>query len=63
MTMYRLLNNGRLPFLPVPPNPITFKDKEKAIKRRIMGDKIPRPSEASQTISDIVLKACEYDKK
>ena len=61
MTMYRLLNNDRLPFLPAAPNPITFKDKDDAMKRRLKGEKIPRPSWGDQNLSNAVLKACEYD--
>lgn len=63
LVMYRLLNKGRLPFLPEAPNPITANDREEALKRRFMGEKLPAPCNADEELSTIVLKACAYDPK
>ena len=63
LVMYRLLNKGRLPFLPEAPNPITANDREEALKRRFTGEKLPAPCNANEELSAIVLKACAYDPK
>ncbi len=63
LVMYRLLNKGRLPFLPEAPNPITANDREEALKRRFTGEKLPAPCNADEELSAIVLKACAYDPK
>ena len=63
IVMYRLLNENRLPFLPPYPQQIYFKDKEAAAKKRIDGEPLPKPSKATEELSNIILKACEYDPK
>ena len=47
LVLYRMLNKNRGPFLPQPPNDITFAGREQALARRISGE--------------IVLKACAFD--
>ena len=63
LVMYRLLNNGRLPFLPPAPAPITPDDRENAIIRRMKGEELPAPCAADPALSRIVLKACAFDPK
>ncbi len=64
MVLYRLLNHGRAPFSPVYPNPISFDDRDTALMRRMSGEPIPPPHAiAPCSITDAVLKACEYDPK
>ena len=60
LVLYRLLNGNRLPFLPVNER-ITNEDSDKAVMRRISGEKIPAPKNADAELSAIVLKACAYD--
>lgn len=60
MVMYKLLNNGRLPFMPPAPQPIKLNDNEEAISRRMRGDSIPAPVNASPRLAKIVQKACAY---
>jgi len=62
LLMYRLANGQRLPFLPLPPNEIIYSDNEKAIKRRMDGEKIPAPAFVGAELSDIILKMCAYDR-
>jgi len=63
IVMYKLLNRGRLPFLPPPPGTITAEDAERALLRRMSGEELPLPVNAGESIGTIVLKACSYYKK
>ncbi|MBQ7060385.1 MAG: protein kinase [Clostridia bacterium] len=60
IVLYRLLNNGRLPFLPPAPQRITPDDKEKSLVRRMMGDPMPLPCDAQDMLGRVVLKACAF---
>ena len=63
LVMYRLLNNNREPFLPADKQMIFFRDREDALVKRMGGDPIPPPAEASNELSDIILKSLSYDKE
>lgn len=63
IVMYRLLNENRTPFLPAYPAPITYSDRESAIKQRISGAPIPPPKNAYGRLAEIVLKACSFHPK
>ncbi|HWR61407.1 MAG TPA: protein kinase [Clostridia bacterium] len=63
IVMYKLLNRGRLPFLPPPPGIITAGIAEKALLRRMSGEELPLPVNAGDSLGAIVLKACSYEKK
>ena len=63
IVLYRLCNNNRAPFLPAYPATISFKDRENAIARRIMGEAIPAPSTADSALAEVILKACAYNPK
>lgn len=61
MVLYWLLNQRRIPFLPLYPVAVTEQLEEQAIERRVRGEKIPFPFYGSEQLKRIVLKACEYD--
>lgn len=61
MVMYRLLNCNREPFLPLPPSRFTFEDREQALIRRMQGEQLPAPAKASERLSEIIIKACDFD--
>jgi len=63
IVMYKLLNKGRLPFLPLPPEAITVDDTERSAARRMSGEKLPLPADSEENLGSIILKACSYDKK
>ena len=63
MVMYKLLNFNREPFLPLPPQVFTFEEHEQAFINRMKGVPLPKPANASERLSEIVLKACEYNPK
>ena len=59
--MYRILNNNRMPFMPLPPNSILFGDVEKAVKRRVSGEIIPVICGVSDEMNRILLKATSFN--
>lgn len=63
LVMYWLLNERRLPFLPLPPKSPTYDETETARHRRFIGEKLPEPKNGSEALKRIVLKACAFDPK
>ena len=63
LVLYRMLNKNRGPFLPQPPEAITFASREQALARRISGEPLPRPFYGEGRLGEIVLKACAFDPK
>lgn len=61
IVLYRLLNRNRTPFLPAPPEPITARNREEALVRRLSGEQMPVPYYAQGRLGEIVLRACAYD--
>lgn len=60
MVLYRLLNKNRGPFIPLDKQLITFRDKEEAMEKRMRGDKLPAPAEASPEMADIILRLSAF---
>lgn len=60
LVLYSFLNRGRLPFYPLDKNQISFADRENAMDRRMRGDEVPAPADASAQIAAVILKACAY---
>lgn len=60
LVLYRLLNEDRMPFLESKQlrSPLEL---ERAIERRIQGEAIPIPIEASPEMADLILRACAFD--
>ena len=63
LVLYRMLNKNRGPFLPQPPEAITFSSREQALVRRISGEPLPCPFYGEGRLGEIVLKACAFDPK
>lgn len=61
LVLYRLLNHNRLPFMNLEKQFITYRDKENALNRRISGEQMEKPADASEKLSEVILKACSYD--
>ena len=61
IVMYRYLNNNRTPFLPQPPEMITYNKSEEALTRRMRGEELPPPVNASKELARIILKACSFE--
>ena len=64
IVLYKFLNNRRLPFLDPSGNsdgPIGYKRQiDLAISRRLDGEPLPPPCDASEKTAAIILKACSY---
>ena len=61
IVLYRLLNKNHLPFLETEKQLTNPLEREKAVNRRINGEPLPPPSEASPATADLILWACEPD--
>ncbi len=60
LTLYQLLNRGRMPFLPPAPAPILPEAREEALMRRMSGETLPQPLDASLRLYRVIQKACAY---
>ena len=62
LVIYRMLNNGQLPFLKPDVIP-TADERERSLQRRLQGEPLPAPAAGSAPLKAVVLKACSYDRK
>lgn len=62
IVLYKLRNHNRLPFISLKKQLITYRDKEEALNRRMAGEKLPVPAEAGEAFTEVILKACAYDR-
>jgi len=60
LLMYKLLNHGRMPFMPHYPNEIRYKHSEEALERRLAGEPLTLPAQAEDILGEIILKACAF---
>ncbi|MBE6715506.1 MAG: zinc-ribbon domain-containing protein [Ruminococcaceae bacterium] len=63
LVLYKLLNGNMLPFLDPSKQLLTASERKNAVDRRIKGEPIPAPSNASTEMADLVLCVCEHDPK
>ena len=63
LVLYWLLNERRLPFLPLPPAKMKAGMEEEGRYRRLSGEPLPAPAHGSDALKKIVLKACAYEPK
>ena len=63
LVLYWLLNERRMPFMPLPPAKILAGQDETARQRRLSDEPLPVPAHGSTELKRIVLKACTYDPK
>jgi len=63
LVLYWLLNERRMPFMPLPPAKLGAEMDEEARHRRLSGERLPAPAHGSDELKQIVLKACAYDPK
>ena len=61
IVLYKLMNRNRAPFLDPEAERITAGDKEAALGKRISGENLPAPCDASVQMSVVILKACRFD--
>jgi len=63
LVMYWMLNERRMPFVPLPPAVPKSTEIDAARLRRFQGEKLTAPLHGSEELKRIVLKACAYDPK
>ena len=63
LVLYWILNERRLPFMPLPPTPAVASQEEDARAKRFGGMPIPTPAHGSEKLKQIVLRACAFDPK
>ena len=56
LTLYMLLNNNRLPFLGN--GRFASKSKAEAVQKRLNGELLPPPCNASPAVAEVILRAC-----
>ena len=61
IVLYRLLNGNRLPFLDTEKQLLNPNERRNAVDRRIRGEDLPAPCDASPAMADLILRACAYD--
>ncbi len=59
LVLYWLMNGQRLPFMAA--EKMDQGEREQAIRRRLDGEELPAPSQASLQMCDAILCACAYD--
>jgi len=57
IVLYKMLNNGRFPFMPPHPQQIMARHKQEAIDKRIKGESVPLPAEAENELGEVIAKA------
>ena len=61
IVLYRLLNGNRLPFLDTEKQLLNPNERRNAVDRRLRGEELPAPCDASSAMADLILRACAYD--
>ena len=61
LVLYRLMNKGRLPFVPGTEASATPAVREMAMQRRLAGEKLPAPCDANHVFAGIISRACAFD--
>lgn len=61
IVLYRLLNGNRLPFLDTERQLLNPNERRNALDRRLRGEDLPVPCDASPAMADLILRACAYD--
>ncbi len=60
IVLYRLLNDNRLPFI-TEKQMFNPNERQRAVDRRLRGEPLPVPKNASPAMTDVILRACAYD--
>ena len=61
IVLYRLLNNNKLPFLDTDKQLLNPNERKLAVDRRIRGEALPSPCNASPSMANLILRACAHN--
>lgn len=59
--LYRLMNENRLPLIHSEKQLISPNDRKEAVERRLKGESLPPPCNASSNMANLILRACAYN--
>ena len=62
LVLYRLMNGNRLPFISEK-QILSSSERQNAFDRRIHGEALPAPCEATCALTDVILRACAFNPK
>lgn len=60
IVLYRFMNRNRDPFIDPDKHLIYYQDREEALRRRMEGEPLPPPADASGDFSYVIRKACAF---
>ena len=60
LVLYWLLNERRMPFLPLPPAKLSMGMDDEARMRRLSGEQFTAPKNGSKELKAVIMKACAY---
>ena len=61
LVLYRLMNKNRLPFIETDAQVMNPIERKNAVDRRLRGEKLSAPCNASKALADVILKACAFN--
>ena len=61
IVLYRLLNNNKFPFLDTDKQLFNPNERKMAVERRIRGEELPAPCNASPAMANLILRACAHN--
>ena len=61
IVLYKLLNNNRLPLVDPYAEQLSYQERKSAADRRLAGEALPPPCNASKDLANMILFACAYD--
>ncbi|MBQ4562696.1 MAG: protein kinase [Clostridia bacterium] len=61
LVLYRAANFNRLPFVESDSNEASVTERKMALDRRIRGEELSPPENASEALSEVILRACSFD--
>ena len=60
MVFYRIMNRGREPFVSLEKQIVGYKDRQDGLEKRMKGETLSAPADASSAFAGILLKACAF---
>jgi len=60
LVLYKMANRGKPPFVDPDKQILGPNDNKESMTRRMAGEPLPRPATASDELSEIILRACEF---
>lgn len=63
LVLYRFANQNRLPFLDPAKQMYSAAERKAAVRRRMNGEPLPEPCDASPELSAVIMRACAFEPK